>query len=500
MEVRNLSLDDNEDDPKRAAPSQERWAHLRFSIVGRLLAAPPARGSLKVKLEDLARERWRHPTKGEPKQFSVSTIEHWYYAARKAADPVGVLRRKLRCDSGQHPSLGAPLRRELLRLYAEHPGWSYQLHFDNLKALAAKDGSLGRLPSCPTLRRFMKDNGLFRKRLRRGKDKPGLTRALARLESREVRSWESEYVNALWHYDFHEGSLPVLTAQGEWKKPQLLGILDDYSRVAPHLQWYLHEEAESLVHGLMQGFQKRGLPRSALSDNGGAMIAGETVQGLERLGIVVNTTLPYSPYQNGKQESFWGQIEGRLLPMLENVRDLTLEQLNHATQAWVEMEYHRTVHDEIGQSPLARFLEGKNVGRDCPDTLVLRQAFAVQEHRTLRRSDGTVSIEGIRFEIPSRFRHIQRVTVRYASWDLSQVWLVDGKTGTVVARIYPLDKHRNADGERRSLESVHETPPPPPPQGASPAPLLAKLMADYAATGLPPAYIPKTEVAPDKED
>ena len=28
-------------------------------------------------------------------------------------------------------------------------------------------------------------------------------------------------------------------------------------------------------------------------------------------------TLPYSPYQNAKQESFWGRIEGRLMAMLE---------------------------------------------------------------------------------------------------------------------------------------------------------------------------------------
>jgi len=41
----------------------------------------------------------------------------------------------------------------------------------------------------------------------------------------------------------------------------LLGVLDDRSRVACHLQWYLDETAETLVHGLTQAIQKRGLPR-----------------------------------------------------------------------------------------------------------------------------------------------------------------------------------------------------------------------------------------------
>jgi transposase InsO family protein len=58
--------------------------------------------------------------------------------------------------------------------------------------------------------------------------------------------------------------------------------------------------------GRAQAMQKRGLPRSAMSDNGAAMTAAEISEGLARLGILHQTTLPYSPYQNGKQEVLWG--------------------------------------------------------------------------------------------------------------------------------------------------------------------------------------------------
>ena len=34
-------------------------------------------------------------------------------------------------------------------------------------------------------------------------------------------------------------------------------------------------------------------------------------------------------------------------------------------------------------------------------------------------------IEGRRFEIPNRYRHLTRIEVRYASWDLARVHLVD---------------------------------------------------------------------------
>ena len=50
------------------------WAHLRFSIVGRLLSAPPARGELKAEIEALSRKTWRHPTTGKPVRFAAKTI------------------------------------------------------------------------------------------------------------------------------------------------------------------------------------------------------------------------------------------------------------------------------------------------------------------------------------------------------------------------------------------------------------------------------------------
>jgi putative transposase len=280
-----------------------------------------------------------------------------------------------------------------------------------------------------------------------------------------------------------------------------LGVLDDYSRLCTHAQWYLSETAENLVHGLCQGSEKRGLPRALMSDNGSAMTAAETVQGLERLSIVHERTLPYSPYQNGKQEVFWAQVEGRLLAMLENCKDLTLARLNEATLAWIELEYNRQVHSETGETPLARFVGAKDVGRPCPESETLRHAFTAQLTRTQRQSDGTVSVESVRFDLPSRYRHLKQVTVRFASWDLSHVYLADPRSGHLLCRLYPQDKHKNAEGRRRSKQPLIDAvaSPAPDPASGGMAPLLRKLIAEYAATGLPPAYLPKDECMHEKE-
>jgi transposase InsO family protein len=474
--------------------SPERWALLRFGIVGPLLAAPAERGQLQGQLEALAEKKWRHPVSGEWVQFSRSTIERWFYAAqREKTDPVQALRRKIRSDHGRHPAVSAALAERLHLQYRQHPSWSYQLHADNLRAAAEQAPVLGRCPSYTCLARFMKGQGLFKRPRRGPAHSPGAQLAEERFASREVRSFETEYVHGLWHLDFHHGALRVLLANGQWVYPLLLGILDDRSRLCCHPQWYLREGTEELCHGLSQALQKRALPRALLDDNGSAMVAGETEQGLARLGIVNYHTLPFSPYQNGKQENFFAQIAGRLLPMLEGVAALTLARLNEVTQAWVELEYNRKFHSEIGMTPLECYLGQKDVGRPCPSSQELALAFTVEVRRTQRRSDGTISLGGVRFELPSRYGHLAAVHVRVASWDLSQVHLADPKTGAILGRLYPLDKHKNADG-RRAARTSPLAPPAPTVDAGGMAPLLQKLVAQYAATGLPPAYLPKDEL------
>lgn len=467
----------------------ERWARFRFSVVGPLLASPPEKGELGRELERLAAKTWQHPVDGGPFRPTARTLEGWYYRARRDSDPVAALKRRRRSDSGRQRVLPVALAEVLRAQYQAHPGWSVQLHRDNLVTVVEQEPALGRCPSYSSVRRFLRAGGLTKRRRPRRPLTTGEQAAEARRGALEVRSYEAEFVNAIWHLDFHHGSRPVLTSEGRWQTPMLLGILDDRSRLCCHAQWYLTETAEDLVHGLRQALLKRDVPRALMTDNGAAMVAAEVTQGLFRLSVHHETTLPYSPYQNGKQEVFWGQVEGRLMAMLEGHRELTLSLLNEATQAWLELEYNRKPHTETGQIPLERFLQGPSVARPCPDPGLIDLAFLGEFARTQRTSDGTVSIEARRFEIPSRFRHMHRVFVRYARWDLTRVVLVDEHSGTVLSPLYPVDLAQNASGRRRPLVAVDMAPEPP---GDGIAPLLRRLMADYAATGLPPAYLPKS--------
>jgi len=473
-----------------------RWARFRFSVVGRLLASPPPRGALRAALEALASRIWTHPITKAPMQCGFSTIEHWYYVAKRAdADPVGALRRKIRQDAGSHPSLCEALREAIIKQHKEHRRWTYKLHYDNLGAQVRAKPLLGPLSSYSTLRRYMLAKGLRRAKGRRTPATAGGEAAARRFEAREVRSYEATHVGALFHSDFHECSRALLAPDGELKRPHLYGCLDDRSRLACHLQWYWSESARTHAHGTSQAFMKRGLARAYMTDCGSAQKAAEIREGLERTGVIQELTLPYSPYQNAKMEFFWGSVEGRLIAMLEGVETLTLDQLNEATQAWVELDYNREVHGELGKSPLESWLAGPSVLREAPGPVALRAAFRRTVTRRSRHSDGTVSIEGRRYEVPSRYAHLDSVGVRYAKWDMSWVHLVDRRTDTVLCRLLPLDKAKNADGLRRRREgpsySERGTPLGPPASGM--APLLKEYMDEYAAQGLPAAYLPLDE-------
>ncbi len=483
-------------DKDDAGARREKWARLRFAVVGPLLASPPPAGQLRAELERLAQREWQHPSGKGPVRFAVSTIERWYYRARaEERDPVKALRQKLRADVGRERAMSAGLIAALREQYRVHPSWSAQLHYDNLLALVNKKPELGPMPSYATLTRAMRNRGLVRKRPRKwheGEDRPAA-------EAREVLSYEVSRSHALWHGDFHHGKRRVLTPSGEWQTPILLGFLDDHSRLGCHLQWYLEETAEVFVHGLCQAFMKRGLVRSLLTDNGGPMTAGEVEEGLLRLGIVGATTLAYSPHQNGKIESFWGTVESRLMAQLEGVDALTLKMLNDATIAWLEQDYHRRKHRELGMTPHERLAESVNASRPCPGSAELKAAFRITRKRTVRRSDATVSVEGIRYQVPQPWRHLREAWVRYARWDLSSVDLVEGRSGEPLCTMYPLDKRGNADGVRRPAGSGGDDGGGSAGAGQLP-PLLQGMLDAQAATGLPPPWVPHNQTPDPGED
>ena len=121
-------------DNNNGSDDRDRWARLRFAVVGPLLASPPPAGQLRSELERLSQRDWEHPSGQGPVRFAVSTIERWHYAARAAdRDPVKALRQQPRADAGRERAMSAALIEALRDQYRAHPSWSAQLHYEKRK-------------------------------------------------------------------------------------------------------------------------------------------------------------------------------------------------------------------------------------------------------------------------------------------------------------------------------------------------------------------------------
>ena len=470
-------------------PPSRRWAQLRFAIVGALLAQPPGPGELHARLMELSAQTWQHPIRNTPVRFSFASIQRWYYAARHQQEPTAALVRSVRRDAGVPRQLDQTFVVLLQTSYRDHASWSYLLHYENFIA-GMPVAQQATAPSYATVRRFMRHHGLVPRHLPADRhDTPGARATRARFAHREVRLFEHTHTHALWHIDAHHGSL-ALSHHGQMQRPALIAIIDDHSRFICHAQWLWHEDAASAAHVLSQAISKRGLPRMLLSDNGGPFVAAEIRHGLHRLGVLHQSTMCYAPNQNGKMEVFWGQVEGRLLAMLRRERGLDLYRLNEMTQAWIEHDYHGRLHAGIGVSPLQRYQTAPDAGRPAPASNVLTQAFTRRESRRQRRSDGSIALGGKRFEIPSRYRHLVDVVVRYASWDLDHVFLAHPDTDAILDRLWPIDIQANASGARREMATPTAVDAAPAPATAPGLPPLLQMALTAArATGLPPAFI-----------
>lgn len=459
-------------------PRRRKTAEFRYSIIGSLFSSPPEKGELAERLREIAAKDWRFPGAVASERLSVRTLERWYSLARRnSIDPIAALLPAKRSDAGREMALKEDHITWLRNNFRNNPSWSWRLHADNLT-----DTGIVPIVSYSTVLRWMKKNSYIPVR---GPKK-------RRAAKREIKLYEASYSGELWHFDIHHCSRKVLHPSGQYVQANCVAFIDDRSRLVAHCQWFYGESSEELVHACIQAILKRGLPRKMMSDNGSAMTSAEFIGGMERLAVEHDLTQLYSPHQNGKIESFWTPLEGRLIKMLAHVKPLTLDKLNKYTQPWVEEDYNNKRHSETGEKPLTRYLDGKDVLRPAPDYEVLVKAFRTPTTRIVRKSDNTITVDTVRFEIPRQFHHLHEITIAYARWDLSSVTVLEPETHQPVCEIFPVDLNKNANGLRAPLSENPTTEPEllrDEPCEHLP-PTLARCLRDFAAKNPLAGYIP----------
>ena len=131
-----------------------------------------------------------------------------------------------------------------------------------------------------------------------------------------------------------------------------------------------------------------------------------------------------------------------------------LMELNRLFTAWVEVEYHRRVHTETGQTPLQRWEDGwTRLGRTAamPTAADLTEAFLWSEYRTVTKT-ATVSLHGNTYQVEAVLAG-RRVELVFSPFDMSKLQVRHERNSYGLAVPHVMTRHTHPKARPEIVES-----------------------------------------------
>ena len=237
-------------------------------------------------------------------------------------------------------------------------------------------------------------------------------------------------------------------------KSYLFAFLDDHSRAVMGARWAYHDDVVRMAAAFRPALQARGVPQSAYLDNGSAFVDAWLLRGCAVLGIRLIHSRPGKPEGRGKIERFFRTVRDQFLVEIGDGAGVAdLAEMNRLFQAWTETVYHRAVHSETGEAPLARWAKATPAERAVPDPAALHEAFLWSERRKADKT-ALVKMHGNQYQVDAWLAG-RVVELVFSPFDLDHVEVrLDGKpAGTAVpftVRRHRHPKTRTGDGRPRT--------------------------------------------------
>jgi transposase InsO family protein len=259
---------------------------------------------------------------------------------------------------------------QVLAVRVEHPAWGGR----KIRRVLLDDG-VAQAPSASTITDILRRHG------RLDGPRAGETQPVTRFEYAEP--------NVLWQMDFkghfamREGRCHPLT------------VLDDHSRYSLTIGACDNERTASVRFHLEKVFERYGLPRRILTDNGSPWgTAGSpephtvlTVW-LMDLGVTVIHGRPYHPQTQGKDERFHRTLKSEVLD--GRIFD-TLAQAQKAFEEWRHIYNTRRPHEALGlATPATRY---RPSSRSMPRHIATPE-YEPQAHVRKVRDNGSIAFKG----------------------------------------------------------------------------------------------------------
>ena len=370
---------------------QHDKALCRYHVISPYLAMDPPRGRRRQLLEHLASRTWAGPD-GQPFSVAAETIRTWVRRYRRRG--LDGLRDKPRPKRGVQAL--TPEQVELVcRLKTDVPERSVDRIITIAEQMGlAPPGVLRR----STVHRVLRSRGISR-------------RPAPASDRKDLDRFEADAPNDLWQSDLLVGPwLPDPARPGRVRRAHLYAFLDDHSRLMLHGRFSFKGDLPALELVFRRSLQKYGVCRRVYYDNGQVYRSGHMRQIVAELGMQgIIHTKPYRPEGHGKIEAFNRSARTFVAELKSSSID-TLDGLNEAFLAWVDLEYNRSLHTDIGCAPLQRWRAGIDRVRYA-DEADLQRAFTWRERRTPDKT-GVFSLFGVRYQVGSGLAK-RRIEVRY---------------------------------------------------------------------------------------
>ena len=291
--------------------------------------------------------------------------------------------------------------------------------------------------SVPTLRRLLSENERYAQKIRcvsnrtiyRFLTQNGLShRQRYRLLHQDARgayhAFEAPCSLALVQGDARDGIWLTLP-EGTTKKSYLFLWLDDYSRKILFGKYYLSEKLPCLEDSFRYMLLRWGIPDRVYCDNGAVYISKHFMGILAELQIKQLRHKPYQAYAKGKVEAANKTILNEFQAEAAIADFHTLDELNSAFWAWVEVAYNKRIHSSTGQTPDERFLQGlPKDHRRITDLQSFSRMFLCWESRTVTKY-GKIKLFSNQYPV-QQAPHGTVVQVRFDPFNLDELFVYDG--------------------------------------------------------------------------
>jgi putative transposase len=418
-----------ETDERRRLERAREIALFRYSLIQEVISPHLTAAQRGRRVRELAAMTHTGPG-GTGVRVSYQTIGRWKrdYLAGGFEALVPVPRQATPRTPGEVLELAAALKREnpertaaqVQRILRASSGWA---------------------PSDRTLQRLF-----ARLELSRPPADPGQQQVFGRFEAARP--------SELWTGDALHG--PQIAG----RKTYLFCFIDDHSRAVMGARWAFHEDVVRLAAALRPALAVRGVPESVYVDNGSAFVDGWLLRACAVLGIRLVHSRPGRPQGRGKVERFFRTVrEQFLVEITGRVSDGTgtaaadLAELNRLFSAWVQVSYHRAVHSETGEPPLARWAAGIPDPLPLPSPAQLHEAFLWSERRTVKKT-ATVSLHGNLYQVDASLVRCA-VELVFDPFDLTDIAVRHKGKPAGKAVPFIIGRHRHAktragDGDQRA--------------------------------------------------